>query len=297
MRMPRPALSALLLIALSMPASAGGPAGVVPTFADAMRAYYAKDHAACAAILARIDETTEPAASRIAYNAARCLALGGRIGEAFKSLERATDPEVVRGADLDEDPDLATLRAAMAWPAFRARIAQRERARLQGIDRPLRDALLARDTQADAARHADALEVARIDRANAAWLKRLIAKRGWPGKSLVLKDGARAAWRLALHGDAEPGLHEQVLVLLDAAVADGEAESAHLATLTDHVLVANGKPQRYGTQFHLVDGKLVPHPIEDEANVDLLRAFAGLPSLSEYKKALREGSPSEDPPP
>lgn len=295
--MTRPALSAILLIALSLPTRAALPAGAVPTFADAMRAYYAKDHAACASILARIDETREPAASRIAYNAARCLALGGRTTEAFKSLARATAPDVVGGADLDQDPDLAALRADAAWPALRARIAQREHARLQGIDQQLRDELLARDTRAGSARAIDASEAPRIDRDNAAWLKRLIAERGWPGKSLVLKDGARAAWRLALHGGAEAGLQGQVLALLDAAVAAGEAEAADLATLTDHVLVANGRPQRYGTRFHLVDGRLVPHPIEDEANVDLLRAFAGLPSLSEYKKALREGTPTEDPSP
>lgn len=291
--MLRLVLLGTLLLALSSPAKATGADAAVPTFADAMRAYYAKDYATCASTLAGIDDTTGPTASRIAYNAARCLALSGRPREAFESLERATDPDVVRGADLDEDPDLASLRADAAWPAFRARIAQRERARLDGIDQPLRNELLARNDRAESARDVNASEAARIDRANAAWLKQLIANRGWPGIRLVLKDGARAAWRLALHADDEPGLQEQVLALLDAAVAAGEAEPAHLATLTDHVLVASGKPQRYGTQFHVVDGKLVPHPIEDEANVDLLRAFAGLPSLSEYQKALRE-APKHD---
>lgn len=291
--MPRLVLFGTLLLALWSPARAGDAVAVTPTFADAMRAYYAKDHATCASILARLDQTTEPTASRIAYNAARCLALDGRTKEAFESLERATDPDVVRGVDLDEDPDLASLRAGTAWPAFRARIAQRERARLDGVDQPLRKELLTRNDRAETARGVNASEAARINRDNAAWLKQLIAQRGWPGSRRVLKDGARAAWRIALHADAEPGLQEQVLALLDSAVATGEAEAADLATLTDHVLVANGKPQRYGTQFHVVAGKLVPHPIEDEANVDLLRAFAGLPSLTEYKKALRE-APTDD---
>lgn len=292
--MPRLAMFGTLLLALSSSATATDAAVGVPTFADAMRAYYAKDHATCASILVRLEDTSGPGASRIAYNAARCLALSGRTREAFKSLEQATDPDVVRAVDLDEDPDLASLRADAAWPAFRARIAQREQAHLDGIDQPLRNELLARNDRAEAARGVDAVEATRIDRDNAAWLKQLIANRGWPGTRLVLKDGARAAWRLALHADAEPGLQEQILALLDAAVATGDAEPAALATLTDHVLVANGKPQRYGTQFHVVDGKLVPHPIEDEANVDLLRAFAGLPSLTEYKKALREAAQTQD---
>ena len=79
-----------------------------------------------------------------------------------------------------------------------------------------------------------------------------------------------------------------VLVLDDYHVVEAAAVHGLLAYLIDRLLVAEGKPQRYGTQFHVVDGKLVPHPIEDEASVDLLRAFAGLPSLAEYKKAMQQ---------
>jgi len=104
----------------------------------------------------------------------------------------------------------------------------------------------------------------------------------------VSKDGAKAASLLVQHADHDRAFQKQALTLLETAVATGEVEAADLAYLTDRVLVAEGKPQRYGTQFHMVDGKLVPQPIEDEASVDLLRAFAGLPSLAEYKKAMQQ---------
>ena len=262
-----------------------------------MRAYYANDYATCASILVDLSRTPDPRLARIAYNAARCLALSGRVDDAFKSLEQSITAELVSIEDLEADVDLASLRSDPAWPAFRDRAAQRENAQLAGIDRALRDELLARLQRDEAARWktggpdaqepALVAELTRIETDNAAWLKQVIAKRGWPGKSLVSQDGAKAASLFVQHADRDRDFQKQALVLLEAAVAKGEAEAADLAYLTDRLLVAEGKPQRYGTQFHIVGGTLLPHPIEDEANVDLLRAFAGLPSLAEYKKAMQ----------
>lgn len=292
----RPALLAVVLSAVASPAIAAGPA--TPTFADAIRAYYAGDHATCASILAGLSKTPSPQLSRIAYNAARCLALSGRTEAAFKSLDQAISVDLVSVEDLESDDDLASLRSDAAWPAFRTRAVQRENEQLTGINRALRNELLWRRAQDQAVRdklagpgapeQALIAEAARIDAGNTAWLKQVIATHGWPGKSLVSKDGAKVAWLLAQHADHDRAFQKQALTLLEAAVASGEAEAADLAYLTDRVLVAEGKPQRYGTQFHMVDGKLVPQPIEDEANVDLLRAFAGLPSLAEYKKAMQQ---------
>src|SRR5579872_4021954 len=38
-----------------------------------------------------------------------------------------------------------------------------------------------------------------IDKRNTAWLKEVIDRRGWPGKSLVGADGANAAWLMVQH--------------------------------------------------------------------------------------------------
>ena len=121
-----------------------------------------------------------------------------------------------------------------------------------------------------------------VDTENTARLKELIAQKGWPGKTLVGKRAANAAWLLVQHADLDPAFQKQCLPLLEKAVAAGEAEGAQLAYLTDRVLVAEKKPQRYGSQFHEVDGKLVPQPIEDEARVDERRAAVGLGTLAEY---------------
>ena len=297
--MPRLLLLAIALVfpSISLATDAAIPAAPEATFADAMRAYYAKDYATCASILAGLNETPGPRTSTIAYNAACCLALGGDKAAAFRSLERSISTELVSIKDLEADADLASLRADAAWPAFRAHAARLEDSRLAGVNRALRDELLARRDKDQAARNRLtgpagwdqelAAEVARTDAENTARMKQVLATHGWPGKSLVMQDGARAAWLLVQHADTDLAFQKQALGMLEDAVAKGEAEAADLAYLTDRVLVGEGKPQRYGTQFHTIDGKLVPRPIEDEANVDLLRAVAGLPSLAAYKQVMQ----------
>ena len=67
-----------------------------------------------------------------------------------------------------------------------------------------------------------------------------------------------------------------------------EVSLSKMAYLTDRVLLAEGKKQRYGTQFHSVDGKWQPRPIEDEANVDKRRLENGMMSLVDYAKLLEQ---------
>jgi hypothetical protein len=130
--------------------------------------------------------------------------------------------------------------------------------------------------------------VAEIDQRNTAWLKEVIDRKGWPGKSLVGADGANAAWLLVQHADLDRAFQKRCLPLLAEAVKKGEATGAQLAYLTDRVRVGAGEKQVYGTQFHTVDGKLEPQPIEDEANVDKRRQEVGLPSLAEYRKQMEK---------
>lgn len=286
-------LLATLLLSSSVAAAEIAPA----TYEAAMRAYQAKDYATCSTILVDLSKTSGPRTSVIAYNAACCLALSGRTDDAFKSLELAITTDLVGAKEIEADADLQSLRTDKAWSPFIARAAQLEESRMAGINRELRDKLLAREEKDQIARNkltgthqqdpALIEEVTRIDRDNTAWMKQVLASHGWPGKSLVLKDGASAAWLLVQHADRDRAFQKQALESLKAAVAKGEADGGSLAYLTDRVLVGEGKPQLYGTQFHTVNGLLVPQPIEDEANVDSRRAAVGLSSLAEYKSLMQ----------
>ena len=75
---------------------------------------------------------------------------------------------------------------------------------------------------------------------------------------MVGGDGEHAAWLLAQHADSDPEFQRICLDLVTQAVACGEALPTELAYLTDRVLLAEGKPQEYGTQFKGHKGRWVP---------------------------------------
>ncbi len=135
-----------------------------------------------------------------------------------------------------------------------------------------------------------------LDARNTARLKAIVQAHGWPGRLMVGPEGTRAAFLLVQHADGDPAFQAMCLPLVEAAAARGELEKQHVALLTDRVLVARGAPQRYGTQFVSKGGEWVPHPIEDEANVDARREAMDLMPLAEYKAQLLKayGRPQPD---
>ena len=127
----------------------------------------------------------------------------------------------------------------------------------------------------------------RVDQENTRWLGELVAARGWPGRTLVGKKGAHAAWLLAQHADHDPDLQRAFLEALRGAVAQGEASPADLAYLEDRVRVHAGQPQLYGTQFTVTGGEFAPFPIEDPQRLDQRRAAAGLEPFAAYQALMR----------
>ena len=117
-------------------------------------------------------------------------------------------------------------------------------------------------------------------------LRRIVAERGWPGRSLVGEDAAGAAFLIVQHSPSD-AFQRDMLPLLETAAAAGEASAADVAMLTDHVRTHEGRPQRYGTQFRIVDGGLEPFAIEDPAHLDERRQRVGLLPMAEYVKILR----------
>jgi hypothetical protein len=128
-------------------------------------------------------------------------------------------------------------------------------------------------------------ELMRVDQANTAWLTGLVARRGWPGRSLVGQDGAHAAWLLAQHADPES--QPAFLDLMREAVAAGEASAGDLAYLEDRVRMHAGQPQRYGTQFRHDAQGLRVWDIEDPENLDQRRASVGLSPFADYEALMR----------
>jgi hypothetical protein len=126
-----------------------------------------------------------------------------------------------------------------------------------------------------------------VDSAHTRRLREIVDAYGWPLVSEVGEEGAHAAWLILQHTpDIE--FQHRMLAVLEAAAERGEASRGELALLTDRVLVRQGRPQRYGTQFKFVDGQLVFHPIEAPEAVDERRAEVGLPPLEAYRRMSEE---------
>jgi hypothetical protein len=129
-------------------------------------------------------------------------------------------------------------------------------------------------------------------------LRRIVAERGWPGRSLVGRDAASAAFLIVQHSPSD-AFQREILPLLEAAADSGEAAAADVAMLTDRVRTREGKPQVYGTQFRVVDGHLEPFPIEDPAGLDARRRRVGLLPMADYVRMLQQtyGGPVRPPQP
>jgi hypothetical protein len=135
-----------------------------------------------------------------------------------------------------------------------------------------------------------------IDAENTAWLKAILAERGWPHRADIGERAATAVWLLAQHADRDRDFQRECLALLAAAVAAGDADARHLAYLTDRVRRADGLSQVYGTQFwYEPDGTLAPQPIEDPEHLDERRLAVGLSTFAEYEARMNEREVSDPP--
>jgi hypothetical protein len=129
-------------------------------------------------------------------------------------------------------------------------------------------------------------ELMRGDARRVARLREIVDRYGWPDEARAGVAAAHAAFLVLQHGDHE--FRKALLPTLQALAAAGRMPAAEVALLTDRVLVHDGLPQRYGTQFHLEDGVYVMHPVADEAGLDARRREAGLPPMTEYMRLLEE---------
>jgi hypothetical protein len=126
-----------------------------------------------------------------------------------------------------------------------------------------------------------------IDDANLAFLRRLISEKGFPTAAQVGNEGVHLAWVLLQHADQDRKLQSELLPVLEQRFSAGELPANDLARITDRVLVASGKPQRYGTQFDWFAGDFkLPEPSR-LAEIDTERSQLGLMPLADYVCTIR----------
>lgn len=150
----------------------------------------------------------------------------------------------------------------------------------------LRPSLLARaeaDQQARRALVADpgsrvASDAAlRTDAENTAYMRELVARCGWPRRSEIGEEAARAAWLLTQHADMAPDYQVLAAQRMYHAVLAGEADATRLALLTDRHRRLAHLPQVYGMQYVVTDDRrIVFHDIVTPGQLESRRKEIGL---------------------
>ena len=77
---------------------------------------------------------------------------------------------------------------------------------------------------------------------NRLWMKEVVLKHGWPGKSVVGSQAAVYAWLLVQHADTDREFQQECLKKMEA-LPKGEVRPADIAYLTDRILSGTGKKQ------------------------------------------------------
>jgi hypothetical protein len=127
----------------------------------------------------------------------------------------------------------------------------------------------------------------RADSGRTRWLRAAVARDGWPARSTAGDSAQQAAWFILQHSP-DTAWQAAMLPDLERLASSGELPTPDVALLTDRILVHRGQPQRYGSQFDMADGRLVPEPVADLAGLDARRASVGLPPMAEYVRMLAE---------
>jgi uncharacterized protein DUF6624 len=114
-------------------------------------------------------------------------------------------------------------------------------------------------------------------------VKDIIGRYGWLGPQDVGERGSMALFLVIQHSDSLDWA--TYLPAMQEAVKKGNANPQDLALLEDRLSIAQGKPQRYGSQVRTDStGKSSFNPIFDEPNVNKRRAAMGLGPLEDYAK-------------
>ena len=133
---------------------------------------------------------------------------------------------------------------------------------------------------------AQAALMTRTDSANSAWLKAYVAQWGWPTAQQVGREGVNAAFLIVQHAVHDTAFMRAMLPAIETSYRRGDLKGDAVALLTDRVEVKAGRPQIYGTQLSLKEGRWVVDPIADSPAVDRRRQRLGLPPLAEYLRLV-----------
>lgn len=120
----------------------------------------------------------------------------------------------------------------------------------------------------------------RMDSLNTSRVASIIDSAGWLGAEAIGTKASGTLWLVIQH--APLPVQERYLPEMRLAVEEGKARAMDLAYLEDRVEMRNGRPQIYGSQVEMKDGRSRLWPIMDEDMVNERRKGVGLGPLEDY---------------
>ena len=126
-----------------------------------------------------------------------------------------------------------------------------------------------------------------IDEPNTKRLEQIFRQYGFPTAQTVGRDGVDAFLLLLQHSNSD-ALREKSLKPIERAFKRKEISPSDFAGFVDRLPDHQNKPQIYGSNFDLKNGKFVMSRTKDIKNLDKRRKKIGLPPIAEYIKMMKE---------
>lgn len=123
------------------------------------------------------------------------------------------------------------------------------------------------------------------DRQLTAQLKEIVAAKGWPTMKMVGVYACEDAARVLVHSQ-DREFQRKMAPVVEQLAAKAEIIGTGFAPMIDQLLLADGKPQRFGTQYAVKEGRAIFEPVEDPDKLDDRRATLLLPPMAEYKRQI-----------
>lgn len=141
-----------------------------------------------------------------------------------------------------------------------------------------------------AARKAMWSSIEEADAENERALLAMVPPEGWFLKSRYGERAAKAAFHIVQHSDTP--LWKRFVPVLEPLVAKGEVDGQSYGLMYDRLALAEGRPQRYGSQMTCKAGKWVVDTLEAPETVDERRKAMGyLVTLAEYEHHFQTAYP------
>lgn len=129
-------------------------------------------------------------------------------------------------------------------------------------------------------------KVIEVDKENTKILKAILNIYSWITISEFGAEHDNNTWLLVQHADQDIEFQKEILGKLEKLYLTKKTDPRNYAYLYDRVAVNQNKPQKFGTQAKIIDGKLILYDVEDMQNLGVYRKQFNLEPIDDYIKSI-----------